>query len=375
MPLLHYASGHALGGGYRDQIFYHPTSATTLPFEGDLVVTDSWTHRLQFITPHGRVRQTFGSFGTERGQLWQPNGLVANNFSVFIVDTGNHRVQKLRLNNMSVSRVLGSYGSGPAQFRFPLGATLVNGTLYVSDSNNHRISMFWSFSMRSRGSFGSQGIAPGQLSFPEGITGYNGEIFVADTGNDRISVFDTTGSFLRAFGGEGEAPGQFLLPTGVIAFQSRLYVTEFYGKRVQELTTNGDALGTVPMGNVGGLSGLCATVRRPDDTQPSSLYIVDAEFHVVHVLNVKETGSSSKRRSRSRGMRSNSHQLKTPTHQTTASSRLQSFLDGSSHLPTPPTTAQPAEASSRLQSFLDSTVAPMKSHKSRTRPLLKTANR
>jgi DNA-binding beta-propeller fold protein YncE len=320
-PRLRYMSQHVLGGGYRGQMFHHPSSATMLPADGDLVVADSWNHRLQFFSPHGRIRQTFGSFGVKPGEFWQPRGLAANNYSVFVVDTGNHRVQKLRLVNMTVSRVIGTYGRGIYQFRFPVGAVLLNGTLYVSDSNNHRVSMFWSLALKSKGTFGRRGVEPGQLSHPEGIAGYNGELYVVDSGNDRISVFNLAGRFLRTFGGEGDAPGRFMLPTGIIAFQSRLYVTEFYGKRVQELTTSGEPLQTVPMGDVGGLAGLCADEWNTGALQLPHLYIVDAEYHVVHVLAVGN-GQSNSKHSSSRA------RLQHESSRESSHSRLQSFLDG-----------------------------------------------
>eukprot|EP00966_Prymnesium_polylepis_P296672 6853585-Prymnesium_polylepis.1 len=122
-----YRQHRTLGGGYQGRTFLHPTYIAGLG-DGNVVVSDTWNHQLQILSPAGRLRKHIGSFGIERGQFWQPSGVASNNYSLFVADTLNHRVQKLRLANLSQTRSVGGYGRGAGQLRFPLGLTVFNGS-------------------------------------------------------------------------------------------------------------------------------------------------------------------------------------------------------------------------------------------------------
>ena len=292
-PQYEYKLEPYLGRGYGEEPtqFKHPTFITTLP-SGSLVVSDSWNHRLKVMSPYGELLRTVGSFGNGTGmgsgaepQFYQPNGLACNNWSLFVVDTMNHRVQKLKVDTLSPLASAGSYGSGPGQLSFPRGIALFNGTLYVADSNNNRIVMFSASTMSYKGSFGTRGVAVGKLSHPEGLVFnqpsmvYEAELFVADSGNDRIQVFDQYGRFLRTFGSVGEGPGQFSLPTGLAFFNGKLYVGEFHGGRVQLLSTEGRPLQTLDLGPAGRIAGLCVSKVR------GAVYAVDEEWAIIHTVS------------------------------------------------------------------------------------------
>ncbi|KAL1499269.1 hypothetical protein AB1Y20_011479 [Prymnesium parvum] len=279
-----YRQHHALGGGYQGRTFLHPSYVAALP-GGDVVVSDTWHHQLQVLSPLGRLRATIGSFGVGRGELWQPSGVAANNFSIFVAETLNHRVQKIRWPNTSATRVVGSYGRGPAQLRFPHGLLVYNGSLFVADTLNHRIARFWTFALKFAGTFGRRGALPGQLSYPAALAVHAAQLFVADSGNDRISVFDCSGGFLRAFGGAGERAGSFLLPVGIAAADGRLYVSEHHGRRVQVLSPRGEAEHVIEL-PLGTPAGLCAIRRRGY----SQLLAVDSERHVVHNVVYRAEG-------------------------------------------------------------------------------------
>ncbi|KAL1505099.1 hypothetical protein AB1Y20_008858 [Prymnesium parvum] len=118
---LKYAKQREIGLGYGKAPlqFNHPSAISTLPSTGDLVITDSWNHRLQVVSPRGTSRLACGKFGVGKGQFWQPASVVANEKSVFIADTQNHRIQKLRADNFSTLRSVGSFGDGRGQMNMP----------------------------------------------------------------------------------------------------------------------------------------------------------------------------------------------------------------------------------------------------------------
>lgn len=76
--------------------FRLPRHITVLP-DGNLCVSDSVNLRLQILTPEGEWVQNMGSQGSGPGELRGPSGIVSEGGNIFVVEGGNHRVQKLRL--------------------------------------------------------------------------------------------------------------------------------------------------------------------------------------------------------------------------------------------------------------------------------------
>ena len=93
----------------------------------------------------------------------------------------------------------GSYGSGDGQFWYPTAVALdTTGSVYVVDTGNRRIQKF-----DKNGAYlshwGSEGNAGGQFNAPRGVgVDTAGSVYVADTGNHRIQKFDNHGDYLRA---------------------------------------------------------------------------------------------------------------------------------------------------------------------------------
>ena len=104
----------------------------------------------------------------------------------------------------------GSNGTGEGQFSGPHGIEVdAVGHVYVVDTGNHRIQKF-----AGDGTFlaqwGSLGADPGQFNHPHGIgIGPMGNVFVAETGNNRVQKFTSEGTFLTMWGSFGDQDGQF----------------------------------------------------------------------------------------------------------------------------------------------------------------------
>lgn len=163
-----------------------------------------------------------------------PTGLtVDQDGNLYIVDALNHRVQKYD----SAGQLLlqwGSQGSGDGEFNFaleempdtPLGdvAVDIEGNIYVVDYGNHRVQKF-----DQNGQFltkwGTQGSAEGQLDGP-GFVAVNshGEVLVSELGNARVQKFDANGAFLTELQGL-EIEGETAIPAGVaIDSRDNMYV-------------------------------------------------------------------------------------------------------------------------------------------------------
>jgi len=76
------------------------------------------------------------------GRFFGPRGIAVSNDSIYVVDTGNERVQKFGRDGTFVD-AWGGYGSAPDQLIEPVGIALgPDGNVYVADSGNARISIF-----------------------------------------------------------------------------------------------------------------------------------------------------------------------------------------------------------------------------------------
>ena len=163
--------------------------------DGSLYVADSLNHRIQHISPDGKVLQVWGSFAdvskgdAPDGTFNEPWGVaVAPDGSVYVADTWNYRIQKFT----SDGKFVKMWGSGP--------------------------------SVEQDGFYGPRGLAVDGL----------GRIFVADTGNKRIVIYDGEGKYLGEFGSPGMELGQMDEPVAVaISASGLVYVTDTWNQRVQ----------------------------------------------------------------------------------------------------------------------------------------------
>jgi sugar lactone lactonase YvrE len=146
--------------GYRDgpgwlARFCGPNALALAP-DGSLLVCDSRNHRLRHITPDGTVStaagggQAGGSGGRADGPALQaqfryPSGVaVARDGTIYVADTGNHRICRLRAGHVSTfAGGTPGYAEGTgaaARFRFPGPLALArDGSLWVADVGNRRL--------------------------------------------------------------------------------------------------------------------------------------------------------------------------------------------------------------------------------------------
>jgi predicted membrane-bound mannosyltransferase/sugar lactone lactonase YvrE len=191
----------------------------------------------------------FGTSGFELGQFNMPRDLaVADDGTLFIADTGNHRIQVVAADGSFIT----SWGAfsedlnapSPGTFYEPWGIALgPDGTVFVTDTWNHRVQKFTPEGefITSWGSLG-QAETPFALWGPRGIYVDNeGQVFVADTGNKRIVIYNSDGEYVSQFGSSGFGPGQFNEPVGVsVADDGTVYVTDTWNQRVQGLQPDGN---------------------------------------------------------------------------------------------------------------------------------------
>jgi len=196
------------------------------------------------MTPLGQVRLVaqWGEQGSGPGQLLEPRDVaVDSQGNVYVVDTGNKRVQRFD----AEGRFIAAWERGDERFLEPFAVVVDSrGDVYVLDSLLQSI-LHFSPEGEFRGRFG------GDLAFyhPRGLA-IDGEdnLYVADTGSNRVVKLSTSGQLLGQFGEQGSGPGQLDQPTDVAADErGNIYVVDTYNQRVQRLDATGHYLGEWPI--------------------------------------------------------------------------------------------------------------------------------
>ena len=133
--------------------------------------------------------------------------------TIFVADTGNHRVQVFSNNRQYLGTigVTGATGSDNTHFNQPVDVAVdTAGNAYVSDLNNHRVqkcnrtSSLWAC-VTIAGETSVSGSDFGHLSSPTAVTvDAEGRSTWPTSGRSR-EVFDTIGAYLTTVGGSWAA--------------------------------------------------------------------------------------------------------------------------------------------------------------------------
>ena len=135
-----------------------------------------------------------GTAGSSPNLLSAPNGIfVDTNFSLYVADCYNNRVQRFAANQLDGTTVVGSSASGTIDLVNPTAVTLdADEYFFVVDFNNHRVVGQGSKGFRCIvGCLGASGSDAFHLHNPRSMAfDSDGNLFVLDTGNGRIQRFE-----------------------------------------------------------------------------------------------------------------------------------------------------------------------------------------
>ncbi|MFQ5706023.1 MAG: NHL repeat-containing protein [bacterium] len=183
--------------------------------------------------------------------LNHPMGIAANaEGDVYVADTGNHRIVRLKnpKRKLQFVRGIGGEGALPGQFKSPTGVALdSNGMVYVCDTGNHRIQILRP-DARLHLWFGEQGVEDGQLWHPSGIAvtdhgqpwSFYKDAFIAliDLDHTRLQKFTLDGKFVKAIRLKdfGYQSGQ--LAYLALDYYSNIWVTDFENHCIHKFDGN-----------------------------------------------------------------------------------------------------------------------------------------
>jgi DNA-binding beta-propeller fold protein YncE/ABC-type Fe3+ transport system permease subunit len=119
--------------------FVRPQSMCFSADGSELFVADSCNHRIQVFTPEGEFKRAIGTPGRGAGELAYPYGVdVLNDGSLLITEFGNNRIQRLSPEGDPMG-IWGTVGRDPGQLQYPWSAAVCGEELFVLDSGNNRV--------------------------------------------------------------------------------------------------------------------------------------------------------------------------------------------------------------------------------------------
>ncbi len=277
-----------------------------------LYVADSGHHRVLECNHDGRVLREFGSGtpgwvdGTSNiAGFHFPRGLCVVRDTLYVADSGNHAVRRIRLASGDVDTLLGTGFDGEptaladiTQARTPLhGPFGIAGSvekLIVAMTAEHQL---WEVDL-ARNSFkplagsGRAGLVDGSgkaASFaePAGLVLVQSMLYVADSANSALRSVNVASGQVQTLVGEGayefgyrDGPREVALLQYPLALahnsgQPVLWIADTYNNAIRQLRLGGGELGT--LGVIGGVllrpSGIAAT--------PGMLWVANTGAHEV----------------------------------------------------------------------------------------------
>jgi uncharacterized protein (TIGR03437 family) len=324
---------HAIGDGAPATVaqLFQP-AAVSLDSTGNLYIADSGTERVRQVLPSG-VIQTIAGTGIAAagtGDLHAPMGVAVNAAGdLTIADTANHRIRKVSAGATVTIAGTGTAGAGPeglapgeTPLNSPRGVCVDRaGTLFIVDTGNHRVLQIApGGTVRTAAGNGSPGYAGdggparlAQLNQPSACTlDAAGNLFIADTANHCIRQVTASGAISTiagagqagAGGDEGPATAAALnAPRGVAVDESgSVYIADTANHRIRQVTPDG-VIHTIAGQDAAGFTGdggpaLQAQLHSPGGLALDglgNLYVADTGNNRVRRLVGQSVGAVSTR--------------------------------------------------------------------------------
>ena len=164
--------------------------------DGRLYVCISRAHKILIFDTELQFIGSLGTRGSEPCEFNYPCGVDFDDTFMYVLDTGNNRIQVLDEAGMYCREfTIGSNSSGNPRTPFGLHIDSRSKLLYATDPLHHQV-LIYDITCDNATSgecvavFGRKGSGPGEFCDPRDIVvDSNGFVFVCDHGNNRVTVF------------------------------------------------------------------------------------------------------------------------------------------------------------------------------------------
>jgi len=213
-----------LVGTFGENELSHPHDAE-FDKAGRLLVADTGNNRVAIYEVSGAHAKLVGELKGVSG----PEGVaVAPDGRVIVTNTSGGSVSVFR--DGMLERTVGKYGSANGEFARPHDVeAAADGSVYVVDSGNHRVQVFGA-DMQHRTSFGPAL----KLDEPKYLHFDGDHVWLADEDNHRVLLLDRSGQQLGVLGtgSRGRGPNAFYKPEAVLARAPHVWVIDTYNDRI-----------------------------------------------------------------------------------------------------------------------------------------------
>lgn len=158
-----------------------------------LYVTDIKKSKLLIFDMNGKKVKELGEPGTNKGQFRAPNAVtVDKDGNIYVVDTGNQRVQKFDKDGKFIKIINGSPDANEKNSVFvnPRGIGIDSrGIIYVVSNLTHFV---YGFDQEGKKlfTFGGNGESNTQFSLPNGLfVDKDDNVYITDSTNQRVAVY------------------------------------------------------------------------------------------------------------------------------------------------------------------------------------------
>ncbi|WP_206485983.1 hypothetical protein [Thalassotalea sp. G2M2-11] len=207
--------------------------------KGNLYVMDQSSGDIKIYDRDGEYLRKIG----EKSLFSMPTGLAVtpDGNRVYISDTGGVSTQKHHILEMDAStgevlRTIGTRGSKDVEFNLPKDIALDNNLLYVVDSGNFRVQVIDLATEKLVLKFGSIGRQAGHFSRPRGISIDNDKnIYVSDAAFGNFQIFNKQGQLLLFIGERSDKlyPGHYMLNSGIAVDEDgRILMADQFHRKV-----------------------------------------------------------------------------------------------------------------------------------------------
>lgn len=240
-----------------------PTGITT-GADGRTWVADTWGHRVVALDENGNVVQSIGGetidiaddparVNEAGGRFFGPRDVAVTADAIYVVDTGNERVQRFTPDGAFVG-AWGGYGRDPGQLVEPVGIAVgPDDNIYVADSGNARVSIFTPTGEPVAQWPIAEWPSPDPTGLPPAFQPYlafdpDGNLYATASNAGQAIVLDRNGSVIAHVMNAGNE--RLAQPVGIaIARSGKVYVSDIGRDAVVEYTP--PARLNAPLGEAG----------------------------------------------------------------------------------------------------------------------------
>ncbi len=312
-----------------------PESVTELRFpgkvlatEGRLFISDSGRNRVLECNLAGQIRRVFGSGSAglvdgdgEYSSFNNPQGLVKVDDNLYVADTGNHAIRRIRLDSGEVETLAGTGVHGrkmPERFETATGADLNspwdlahhNNVLYIAMAGQHQI---WQMPLNTSGCSvyagnGQELLQDGpartaSFAQPSGLAVFDVHLFVADAESSAIRVVRMPTQTVATLVGQGlfdfgdqEGLGhtarlQHPMGLSMDGKRGQLWIADTYNSKIKSLSLTNNRVTDFniyhPLNEPGGLSILGDDLFIAN-TNAHEILRVNIPNRAVQVINIEQ---------------------------------------------------------------------------------------